>query len=336
MNTNSSLYGKNIALNDISTKRKLLEYLYQNVPIANYYLNYINDKKTMTFLQEAMQNNVKYYIEPLYSGIKSLLLFKKIGDIYYSISINKSFIKKKLEYVDLNTVILFPVNIKAHSNIYNGTIFDGVYDKKNSTFIINDIYYLEGNNLQNHKINNKFINLKEYIQSQIEYNNIQNVMYIKLNEIYQLDQLDKFLNQTKNNISICGLLFVPEIYVSYTEYSISSINGHANEEDDIINNYIYCYNLDDDDYKYINNNSKNNMNDNKNKGKNIFIMEKSVITDVYKLYDVKNDKNAIGIAYVPNAKYSHMYKDWFKNTNKIKVICEFNKKFNKWMPLNNI
>lgn len=61
----------------------------------------------------------------------------------------------------------------------------------------------------------------------------------------------------------------------------------------------------------------------------IFKMCKTSVVDIYKLFD---KDEFIGIAYVSNMEYSHLYKSWFNDiTDAVSVKCQLIKK--KWVPL---
>ena len=60
-------------------------------------------------------------------------------------------------------------------------------------------------------------------------------------------------------------------------------------------------------------------------------IKRTEITDVYNLYD---EDNKLGIAHVPNMKTSLILQKEIITDDKYKVECLFNKKFNKYIPLN--
>lgn len=142
--------------------------------------------------------------------------------------------------------------------------------------------------------------------------------YTLLNELFYPINLQ--LRNINNNITI----------------SIHAIfnNDNKNMIDIFKNNFIYkneicCI-------ETINNfNKKRFLDDSSLEISNQYkLIEKTTYTDVYNVYN-NETKEKEGILYVKGIKESKYIKLLFKNTNGngIELMCQYNKKFNKWQPI---
>ncbi len=275
----------------------------------------INSKKTRQLLFEYIYKNVEieaydyhtisdlshmleteYFLQPLHFGADVFIVFIKFGDLFYSVYI---------KYLDLfkEEVIFTPLDVKINIGTYEGTIMRGTFESLTNSFHISDIYLLQGHNIMSHRIKHKFVNLKQYINTHFH---PKNKYGFYLNEIYPLKQINTCLEEIKaQKKHIRGIMFSP------TMTSVSEKH----------NIFIYLF-------------EKNELNEVKkavfgNKEK-MFIMKKTNISDVYKLIDVITNEESV--AYVATIEYSHLYKKWLTTHKSIKVYCQYNGKFKKWMP----
>ena len=68
-------------------------------------------------------------------------------------------------------------------------------------------------------------------------------------------------------------------------------------------------------------------------------LKKTEQPDIYDLYDVENAPHKIGIACVPSLMISKMLRHVFKNMNVATAVpfkCQFDKRFDKWVPITKI
>ena len=65
--------------------------------------------------------------------------------------------------------------------------------------------------------------------------------------------------------------------------------------------------------------------------KKTLLVKKTIISDVYELYDKCSTDEKIGIAHIPNIKISKYCYENIKDESMCQ--CIFSKDFNKWIPL---
>ena len=125
-------------------------------------------------------DNVDLVVEPYINGIPCYCVIMKNKNNYYSCLVEKDGIVPDKKDLIINNVNIFNFEVKfSNLKIYNGTILEGVYkyqsnnanESKNMSnineefFIVNDIYYLNGENMINVSIINKFFNFGSYIRN---------------------------------------------------------------------------------------------------------------------------------------------------------------------------
>ena len=239
--------------------------------------------------------------------------------------------------------------------MFNGTILDGKIIN-NSIFLIQDCYYLMGNNMLNMILNDKINLLDETIINNLK-DNILN-FDLKLNKLYTYNNLEELIsNLSKLSYNTNGLIFFPklsgknilflennnlkkddnQIYkkenVQSKEENVQPIgkvreNDNVqskkkneevvNENENIILNYTNI--LKSRTYSYENTYNLK-----------ILSLTKTDIPDVYNIYNDTNEK--LGIALIPNLKISHMCESYIKTSEPVKFKCSFSEKFKKWIPI---
>ena len=122
-----------------------------------------------------MLDNTDYIVQPYINGIPCLCVIMKNKSNYYSCLVEKEGLTPDKKDLAINNVNIFNFDVKfSNLKIYNGTILDGVYKYESEVnkkteheefFIINDIYYLNGENMLNVSIINKFFNFKAYMNN---------------------------------------------------------------------------------------------------------------------------------------------------------------------------
>lgn len=355
----------NIYINNYYTKSIILKYLYSKIDISELTYKIISYENELSEISDEFK-----YIQLGYVGSNNFLLFIKIENKFYSVMIDKRSLNYNFNKLDINRVKIIKINKRFSKNIYDGTIFDGVYliNKFNNEkkFIINDVYYLTGNNMMNNKMKHKFIYLDSYLNINpcVNDSNFSNISFT-INKCYEFNEIDEVyndINVNKDKHFIKGLHFIKDISGNKIIYFL---NNNRNK-----NNYK--------NNKYKKNN--NNKNYNKYHGKVIemkdpytdknlyklkepvqvedtkkikkiksnckvnatFEMKKTETSDVYELYLLKVNKNTktvklkkISIAYIPTADHSNFCRTIFKennNENKILVNCSYNYEKEKWTP----
>jgi len=237
---------------------------------------------------------------------------------------------------------MIPIKVRLDKSIYRGTIMDGVLLNKESNknvYIINDTYYLCGNNLISNKMQYKNINIKTFIDSKMVNDHIMNDTIIMVNTFYKLSEIKELVDSKFENLSfnvhIKGLVFNPPISglrLIYL-YSNSAMQGTKFTEDveNIPNIEITTNDTINTDIEIENNKIA------------IFEMRATEIMDVYKLYLLnkikKNNRKIvkskkIDIAYIPTSECSKLCKDLIEDKKKVLVECKYNNRMKKWTPIN--
>lgn len=319
-------------LNDMATKKRLLEYIYNTIDLSQY------KYKLMEYeIELPLINEKKYYVSPNYNGIHGLLVFIKIKDKFMSFIVDRKTLTYNANQIDYDKVKIIPIYIRLTEEIYNGTIIDGVllYNNINRMkhFVVNDIYYFRGKNLSSDKITNKMLNIGTYLET-IKEDIIMNNITLIVNKLYELADIKQLVNsyipKSKYNKSIKGLAF-------YSEYSgvkllfLYNNGSHDNENDNQVN-----------DDKNTVQKEKTIIIVNKDVQVTTFKMKKTEIVDVYNLYlgEKLSDNGKklfkykkIGLAYIPTKECSAYCKNLFGvNDDSILIDCKYDTEKERWVP----
>lgn len=310
-------------INDLSIKNKIIDYLFNSIEMSKYRFNMLDNLQKLNFLKDNI-----HYVSPNFKGFNYFLIFTNINNI------NQCFVidKKKLSYhrnkVNAKFINIFRIKIQSSSSLYNGTIFDAKLVRKHSKYImlIKDCYIMMGNTVLTMEMSDKMKYINSIINTQFT-NSCKNFL-VKVNRLYLYQDIENIVNDIIPNcdIDILGLVFFPKysgittIYVEKKQEKVEIQNNAeyvSNESYHLIKNIVEF--LSQRKYSY-------------EEGKNIKLyIKKTEITDVYNLYD---EDAKVGIAHVPNMKTSLMLQNGVITDEKYSVNCVFNKKFNKYIPLN--
>ena len=299
---------------DINLYSQVLDKIYTNVNFQKIRYQLLNNK---SYLDEI--KNSKHYITSHFQGYNYLLAFFIINNIKYNLLIMKN-LKYRKDQNNPQDIKIYKFDANIDNNLYNnlGTIFDGkIINSTNnkSSFIIHDVYILNGKNIESLTLPEKLENINN-ILNKIKVNENHN-FDCKVCRLYNFPELpDLIFNKLKTTeLKINGLMFLPEYTGKY---------------------YIYT---NDNEFDELKNNTNNNVTISikKNNSSEIeFYMKKTNVPDVYELYDT--DESSLikeGIAHIPNIKTSHYFKNIFEDKNMIKINCIKSDKFNKWVPICN-
>jgi len=325
-------YANLIIDNDL--KKEILNCLFNKINLNDFRYHMLNSIARLKYLQ-----TTEHYVLPNFYGKNYLLIFCKIKNIKYSVLVDRKKLKYKLEdNVNLNDVMCVSVDIKCNDALYNGSIFDGklLKDKENNhTFLINDCLFLNGVSVIDIDLIEKFKNVDNTINLKFSSKPCE-CFSIKYNKIYTYSELKQLIEMDLKTFSFTtvGLIFLPKksgIYVIYVESKDPKVEFFSSAKEDNKDVVLECpshnliYNLKDillaRTYSYETGEKKKN-----------FMMEKTSIPDVYRLFEIGQDI-PIGIACVPSMKISHRFAKYFKNRNRSKVSCVYSQQFKKWIPV---
>ena len=339
--------------------------------------------KYYTFLNKKNVNNLKenkFLVSLSTFGKKFILFITKYNTKKYCIFINKK--------NDTMTV----TQLKFTDDIFLGTLFDGELVKNNNDkwiYLINDIAYYKGENIIiksfeerqsiiDHIFKNEHCNEDE---SQTLYISKKN--YFKYNNIKDL--VDNYMNnlnykcsglycKSMNNFSDNYLFIFPECRSDSKILNNTNIidSNEKNDEDDIFNNVEILkvdinknvennYNpmMESNSNPIIENNSnkkveyKNNHNFKLEKTTCRFLINPTVMPDIYELYSKNTNNNIEKYSYasVPDIETSNFLKNIIntdnydynedtyskiENNKAIYVECNYHKTFKKWIPFKKV
>lgn len=344
-------------LDDNYTKQQLLEYVYNTIELSNYKYKLVEYEYDLPLLKEK-----QYFVSPNYNGIHSLLIFIKIKEKFLSFLIDRKTLTYNIRQIDYNKVKMIPVYFRLDKEIYNGTIFDGVFLYNNINglkhFVINDVYYFRGKDMSSDKITNKMLNVSTYLET-INQDTTENNLVFIINKLYPLNEIQQLVNmyipKSKYNKSIKGIAFYSEysgtklIYLynncsreetqtqsqPQTQQTQESHQRESHPRDSHSQTYaqskakVHQKPVDNDEY--VEDVRPSNVKVQSGASTGIFKMKKTDTIDVYNLFlgekIVDGAKKLfkykkVGIAYVPTKECSFFCKDSFVKSAGEDILVE--------------
>lgn len=198
--------------------RELIKYVYSTVDISRFKYEIIRHQHQLSrFITEP------YFLSPNYYGKNCLLVFNKIKSKYYSFLVDRRQLSYSIDKVKMDEVYIHHCNVEVDLSIYNGTILDGIYIRKDQQheFIITDVYTFRGADCTGNKLNMKLYEIKLYldnINSQIhnihERINAKTNLELKVNNVFELTDIREFVDiemkKISNDYQLKGVCFYPE------------------------------------------------------------------------------------------------------------------------------
>lgn len=294
------------------------------------------------------------YIYGIPNGIENFLWFTKIDNINYCILIDKKVIDKKTD-----TFYLKCYQTCVSDDLFLGTLLYGYFFKteERPSFIVEDIFYYKSNKLNNYNNLKRIKVLTELFTDNIKQISINN-QYLLLGALMYSNNLNNFNKSLKSLPYKIKFICFNELNNTDKSKRIVRFNEFFNEQKSNRN---------------LNNNNNNNKNKSEFKllNKNLiktFILSADINTDTYNIYcyNKDNEKYFLSTALIPNYQTSQYMNNLFRiikeNKNldsleesdseeefederedkyvnlekEIKMLCKFNTKFKKWIPINEI
>lgn len=334
----------NNSINYPIVKRALVDYLYSAINVADYRYKIIHDHRDLSNISK--DHCVGYN----YSGTNCFLVFTRQRGKYYSFLINRSTLSFTRDNLREDEVKVIPIDIRVDNNVYQGTVFDGVllryegHEKK--TFVINDVYRLNGTNKQSEQIKHKQMHLRSYLKHMIKEDEQLNNIELVCNEFHPLlhtRSLHHNIESNHRSKDIDGFAFFP----NYSGTKVVFLTKHKQP-----------YRKDNPKGKEKQPTKKKNQHDGTDRtvGKisrrdteqpksthpplrAVFEMRKTDTPDVYDLYLFSINKSKVqslkrfASAHIPDAECSHLCRDLLDGGNECLVLCQYLDEDEKWVPL---
>jgi len=278
---------KNNRLDDIATKKMLYQYLFEKINDKNHHINISNTEELNVIRKKG------YLVCPGNYGTRSWILFVKIKDDYYAVNFSKN--------THINKVKIFPIQITACQDVYNGTIMEGVYMINNGvpSLVIDDVYYLAGKTQLLKSKDDRLSELSQYAHKNFGGNPKFNIGICHFYDINKKN-LEDLYNEIKYDNTIQEIIFYPKMYGG-------KIYRYVILSEDVIDNVVKTMR---------------------------FIMKKTNKPDEYKLFDIESSEK-IDIAIIPDMITSKKCKRWYKDnkTDTLNVTCQYLFDRKKWLPI---
>lgn len=288
-------FGNNVGykINDYLTKKKILDFLLNNVEEYNFNYQVINNESHLMKLK-----NLQYFVTPNIAGDNYLFVCKKINNIYYNVIIKKKTLGN-LENINYNNIIMLSLKVRMSTSTYNGTIFDGKIVNLGgcSVFIINDAYMLYGQDLLEDNLDKRHEKVNKFLDESYIIDNNMNVVDFRLNKLNDISDIkDLVYNRMDKSV-----------------YNFDSIAFLPKVKDQ---KYIFYFN---NKHSYI---MEKNM-----LGKKIDVDVIELFTK-----DVEDDTRRVGIAHIPTTKCSKICAQHITD-RLTPIKCRLNPSFKKWEPI---
>lgn len=280
---------KNINLHDHTITNAIVKFIKKHVPTSSCLIVPINEIALAQIKRESNQYQIicRAYEKLVY------IVFIKICQVFYSITIPQHVIAKLNSNTNANSSPLLPITmtplvIKAHPQLYAGTIMLASHATIDNTkyYNIEHVYVAMGSKPPNHTLSNHSQYIADLINDQTKIARDPLIVFAPFACCpIQLEALEQLKNEIVNKNSTYSLLF----------HSTSATSQDIQYEY-VIQRHDKIDNMD----KYII--AKMSTTNNSNK-----------LSDVYKLSDINSDYKQYGIAYIPSIKSSKECSSWFVN-----------------------
>ena len=288
-------FGNNVGykINDYSTKKKILDFLLNNIEPYNFKYDNISQEKTLLKIK-----NTQYFVAPNIFGDDFIFIAIKINGVYYNVLVNKSFIND-IKNINYNNVIMLSIKIRLCNNSYNGTIFDGKIVNLGgcSVFLINDSFMLYGENLLDNSITDRYAKTNKFLDESYIIDNNMNVIDFRLNKLNKIDDIKDLVynRMKKSKYNFDSLIFIPKTNKEKYIYNLTNINNINLEK------VMYGKKIDTD------------------------------VIELY-TKDQENELRRIGIAHIPTIKCSKICTEHITDKLTV-IKCKLNTNFKKWEPI---
>jgi len=210
------------------------------------------------------------------------------------------FIEKKKN----NNIKIYSVKFRFDSELYNGTLFEGILTMNNKQcwiYFINDIYCMSGNKMNKIPFSKRLESISNILKMNYKYSDFMNVCHIQIQSFFLYHHLEMIKENSNKQ-----LIFHPE---HNTTKFIYYLNEVVKTTSHTINQNV------------------------------VFEIRQTSLPDVYELWCFnKNKLSKNSIATISSLKTSLFVRKIFKENSSRKtlyVLCQYQQKFNinGWVPI---
>lgn len=313
----------NNKISNFGVKKQLIEYIYNRIDFKRYRYKLLETMNDLEIFKKE-----KFTIAPNYIGTNTLFVATQIRDKYYNFLIDRKALNPNKDLIDIYKLKLQPVSFRLDTSIYKGTIFDGTLINTSSgkIYMITDVYYLNGKDLQDELLVDKLLNLKMFMKNCFKPDPLFETIHLDINKLFEPINLkqtvDKFATFELNKY-IKGVTFYPNIsglrmiYIDKTP---------AQNKYNLITNDIELSPV-----------KKHIIKDNLSCITAIFEVRKTDIVDVYNTYLFSSKKDTkrkkFGKLSIPNKDCSIYYQSLFKTDDRLLIECKYDASNDWWEPI---
>ena len=313
---------------DFATKQKVIDYLYNSLNLSNHRFMILNNIQKLEFLKAT-----EHYVAPNFKGFNYFLIFIMLDGKKYCVAIDRRKLSYHKEQIDLKTIFMVKLIVKAGDNIFSGTIFDGKLIESGGkyVFLLQDCFFLMGKKILDMEMEQKMIHLDNILKLHFIDKDICNNFSFKLNKLWKYCDLENLIRNVMPTCNIVsqGLVFYPKhsgISIIHMEKKIDKIEIETNQTTVVeCKTYDLIYNFVD----YLKTRTYSYEKNNKSRQ---YWLTKSNIPDVYNISEKENSEK-LDIAHIPNIKISHMCNEKISEDKPSKFNCVYHTKFKKWIPI---
>ena len=230
--------------NSLRVNGQLIKYIFDTIDIQKYKYEIIASQNDL----EKISLNKISFVSPNFIGKNCFLVFTKLGSNFYSFIVDKKQLSYSFDKLNFSKIDVIQCNALVDTQLFDGTIFDGIYYTKNNInhkYIISDVYQFRGNDYSNIRIDLKLYEINEYLNAiKNIHNNYQksfntNIsIELTVNNIRKIAFIEDIvaeINTPVNGVQIRGLCFYPEKSSIKLLFMFNKTPVHKNNIQQIVN-----------------------------------------------------------------------------------------------------